>query len=218
MSFTPILFDLDGTLADTRPGIALAVGRTLAAFGLPPLHRARIDAFTGRGVEALVQGVLGEVGAPPSLLDRASAVYRGHYAQTCGAGAALYPGIAGLLRRLPPPLAVLSNKPREYTLQVLQALKVAEAFAAVVGGDEPGARLKPDPWPVAEALRRLGPPAPRPLVVGDTENDVKAARAAGVESCAVTWGYGTAAAAASADFRADTVAELEHLLLGRPES
>src|SRR4051812_24365701 len=106
-----ILFDLDGTVADTYPGIVAAVGQMLFELGLPPVAPETIYPLTGKGVPALVQGVLHalKTGAHEAY---ALDLYQERYAQTCTYGVTAYPGVIELLERLEAPLALLTNKPR----------------------------------------------------------------------------------------------------------
>lgn len=216
--YHPILLDLDGTVADTRPGILSAVGRLTRGLGRRPPDPDLIHPWIGRGVENLVARVLDLVGAGPNrlLLEPAVAAYRRAYARTCVRGSRLYPGMRPMLRRLPRPVALVTNKPRGYTEPILRALKIDRLFDAVVTGDDPGAKLKPDPWLVREALRRLGIQG-RPILVGDTAVDLETAEAARVPCCLVSWGYGSAAARRRAALSADSPRELLALLSGPPQ-
>ncbi len=211
-SFRPILFDLDGTLADTRYAITLAVRRTLEQLELPAVTDERINAGIGRGVENLlasaVRAALGRDDAAVST--RAVDAYMRIYPPICTIETRLYPGIDALLRGLDAPLALLTNKPRVPTEAVLEHLGIRARFAAVISGEE--GKLKPDPWLVQEALRRFAFAGARPLVVGDTDTDAQMAAAAGVPSCLVRWGYGTEAALAQASFVVGSVDELSALL------
>ena len=221
-AFRPILFDLDGTVADTYPGIVAAASVALDELGLPRVTADQIYPLTGKGVRALVEGLLRAVGAPqdPALRERAEARYTSAYQRLCAEGATAYPGMIELLRRLPGPLALLTNKPRSYTQQIADRLGFGDCFATIVAGDDAGdlARLKPNPWPIHEALRRLNLSGARPLLVGDTSADVFAAKAAGVPCWVVRWGHGGEEACRLASRSVEDVAELEHLLLAPPST
>src|SRR5205814_6329281 len=143
-----------------------------ADLGRPSMPRKQIDRHTGRGVDALWVGLL--EGEREALIRRAASRYREHYQASCGTGSQLYPGVEKLLAEVSAKKAVLTNKPLTFTKAILRALSIDDAFSAVVGGDEPGAKLKPDAWPVREALKRLRADAARALLVGDTESDVEA--------------------------------------------
>jgi phosphoglycolate phosphatase len=209
--YRPVLFDLDGTVADTYPGILAAVAQTLAALQLPPVAPEHVYPLTGRGVPALVRGVLGA--SDDALYVRALELYRARYAELCTVGARAYPGIPELLSRLGGPLALLTNKPRLYTERILESLGLAGTFAALIAGDDPGSRLKPDPWPIAEALRKLAVPSARPVLVGDTRSDFGAARAAGIACVLVGWGHGGGGLEALGCPVAREVSALESLLV-----
>jgi phosphoglycolate phosphatase len=209
--YHPILFDLDGTVADTHPGILEAAQATLAGLGLPPIAPGALRALTGRGIEPLAAGLLRASGVEPGpdAVQRVAEVYAGQYAQTCVRGAQTYPGMRELLQSLPRPLGLLTNKARRFTEPILRELGLAASFDVVVCGDDPGARLKPDPWAIEEALRRTGG-GRKPILVGDAGSDWEAARAARIECCLVGWGNGEGVA--SAILFAATPAELAALL------
>lgn len=219
-AFEPLLFDLDGTIANTYPGIVAAAQAAFEAVGLPSVTAEQVTPLTGKGVRALVEGLLEAVGAPVEgpQRDRALAVYQQTYERTCAQGAYAYPGMVELLGRLPGPKALLTNKPRRYTEQIAKALDFGRHLDTIVAGDDAGQdarmRLKPDPWPIEEALRRLRCGPERAILVGDTKSDAGAARAAGIACCLVRWGHGGPDALAGAARTAADVGELERLLLG----
>ncbi len=212
--FHPIIFDFDGTVADTRPGIARALNETLAEEGLAPIAPDVIDPLTGQGSRALVTGALrlltGDV--DPAQLGRVLPRYDGRYTTMCAEGSFLYPHILDMLDRLPGPYALLTNKARAFTELILAKLELAGRFAVMVAGDDPGAERKPSPWGVRSALAQLNVDDGRPIFVADSGSDVKAGRAAGIDTCVVTWGYGGPAAAGQATYTVETVAELDALL------
>ena len=212
--FAPILFDLDGTIADTRPGIAHALNETLAEEQLPAMTPERIDPLTGKGSRALVTSVLLELAPPvdPVQLERVLARYDERYTRMCADGSTLYPGVIEMLDRLPVPIALLTNKARAFTELILAHLGLANRFAVIVAGDDPGAERKPSPWGVRAALARLAASTETSIFVADSASDVRAGQAAGIATCVVTWGYGGAAAAGQATFTVRTIGELEHLL------
>lgn len=213
--FRPVLFDLDGTLADTHAGILAAVSEVLGTLGLAQVPAAEVRGLTGRGIDALVASVLTRAGGSepaPELLERAVSLYHEVYWRTCAVEVSLVPGISGVLRAQGARRALLTNKARRYTEKILATVGLDGCFGALVAGDDPGARLKPDPWPVQEALRRLGEPPAHAILVGDTESDVGAAAAAGIPSCIVRWGSGGERAAARGTWSVGSVEELARLL------
>ena len=185
-----VLFDLDGTLADTAGEIALALERAFAEFGLVALPEAAVRDMIGRGVAALVDRALERIG---SGVDAVAVVARfeHHYEQTVGTSAELYPsvreGLARLLER-ELPLAVVTNKPRYFTDRLLDRLEIRPAFASIVAGDD-GWPKKPAGDMVATACTQLASRADETLMLGDSANDVLAARAAGCRVWCVPYGY-----------------------------
>jgi phosphoglycolate phosphatase len=187
-----VLIDLDGTLVDSAPDIAAAANRMLAEFGAPPLPPGTVRGFIGNGVPTLVRRVLA---ATPCLRDTghdlALAAFDRHYGDCNGRHAAPYPGVLqGLssLRRLGHPLACVTNKPQVHTLPLLDMMGLSFYFSAVVSGDSAPA-MKPDPAPLLDACRRLGVEPAHSVMVGDSEADAAAARAAGMPVYIVRYGY-----------------------------
>jgi phosphoglycolate phosphatase len=186
-----IVFDLDGTLVDSRRDLAAAVNRTRAAYGLPVLELAEITAMVGEGARNLVARALGrDLSAVDQALERFFGFYREGLLDTTPA----YPGVPELLAALAGrrPLAVLTNKPEGFTRRILAGLDLAGRFREVVGGDSLAAR-KPDPAGLREIARRLGVPAADLLLVGDSRIDAATAAAAGCRFALVTWGFADAA-------------------------
>ncbi|MFO1341417.1 MAG: phosphoglycolate phosphatase [Burkholderiaceae bacterium] len=201
--FDAALVDLDGTLVDTLGDFELALGRTLADLGLPAVSRAFIERTVGQGSEHLIRSTLAEAGGAPARYDEAWARYQRHYRAINGQASRVYPGVVEGLQRLRSrglPLACLTNKPRAFAQDLLAAKGLASHFAHCFGGDS-FERKKPDPLPLIKACEALGSVPARTLMVGDSRNDVQAARAAGCPVVLVAYGYnhGEPAAAAGAD-------------------
>jgi 2-phosphoglycolate phosphatase, prokaryotic len=178
--FEAIIFDLDGTLVDSAGEIAAALNTTLFELGLPSLSLERVQALIGRGVRALVERALAELGASQDV-DHAVNRFESHYEKVVGSQAQLYAGVLPGLDTLAAvhiPMAVVTNKPRAFTEKLLGRLQVDRFFAAVVAGDD-GHRRKPAGDMLLAACERLGTPAAASLMLGDSGNDVLAARAAG---------------------------------------
>jgi phosphoglycolate phosphatase len=203
-----VVYDLDGTLVDSRDDLADSVNAMLDLLELPRRDPAAIHGFLGEGAEQLIRRSLG-----PAHEDRypeAAPIWRDEYKKRLLARTRLYPGISEVLQVPPPARGVLTNKPGEFAREILRGLGIADAFGSVVGGDEAPRK------PAAEGLLRicaaLGVAPSRTLLVGDSAVDLATGRAAGVRVCAVTWGLGERAALASADYLCDTPAELGDLL------
>jgi phosphoglycolate phosphatase len=191
-SIHAVIFDLDGTLVDTASEIAAAMNRTLEELGLPGLEPKAVEALIGRGVRSLVERALAQAEGG-SLIETGAAVARfeAHYAQTVGTDARLFPGVIPGLRRLAEAgiaMSVVTNKPRFFTEMLLDRLEVAPLLKAVVAGDD-GIRRKPNPDILVAACERMGSAPRESLMVGDSDNDVVAARAAGCPVWCVPYGY-----------------------------
>jgi len=203
-----VVYDLDGTLVDSRDDLADSVNAMLGRLGLPRRDPVVIYGFIGEGAERLIRRSLG-----PTHEERypeAAPLWREEYGKRLLARTRLYPGVADLLRRPPDARAVLTNKPGGFAREILRGLEVEGAFRAVVGGDEGPRKPAPEGLLALCAALELAPA--QVLLVGDSVVDLATARAAGVRVCAVTWGLGERAALASADYLCDTPSELGELL------
>ncbi len=196
-----VVFDLDGTLADTLADIADSTNRVLAARGLPTHERAAYRLFVGEGVTRLVARVLPR--DAQHLADEVASAFKEDYAEHLVKETRPYAGIPELVealvaRRLP--IAVLSNKPDWATRKVVRALFPNVPFAAVVGFREEVPR-KPDPTAALAIAEELGVSPERCALVGDTATDMKTAVAAGMMPVGVLWGFRERAEIASAGAR-----------------
>jgi phosphoglycolate phosphatase len=210
-----ILFDLDGTLAETVHGIHAALAEVLAPHGVPAPDLAATRRMIGDGARMLVVRALEAAAAAAPDPDTVFAAFLERYGADPAAAAFLFPGVAEVLAELTARgdrLAVCTNKPQLATERLLAALGIADRFAAVVGGDALPVR-KPDPGHLRAALERIGGTAARAVMVGDSRNDVLAARALAIPCVLVSWGYGdTPAAELGADRVIDDFRALPPLL------
>ncbi|MCZ6795044.1 MAG: HAD-IA family hydrolase [Planctomycetota bacterium] len=185
--FDLLVFDLDGTLVDSFLDIARSVNEALEHFARPPLDPDLIRTYVGDGAARLIARSLGD--AAPELLDAALAVFLRSYRRSCLATTRTYPGVAQALEALARrPLAVLTNKPLDLSLSILEGLGLRGYFREVVAGDS-GPPRKPDPSGLLGLVDRHGGPPGRCLMIGDSAVDVKTARAAGTRSAGVTYGF-----------------------------
>lgn len=192
-----IIFDLDGTLADTKEDIARAVHLTLVELNLPPVPREVVYTYVGDGVKKLIQRAVSQIHHEDAF-DRALAVFRRHYLEHLLDTTRFYPGMEEVLDHYArKTLAVVTNKPIEYTHKLLRGLDQERRFAVVLGGDSTP-HLKPHPGMILEVLRQTGIDRERAFMIGDMPNDILAARAAGVRVCGVGYGLGDPAAVRAA--------------------
>ena len=189
-----VMIDLDGTLADTIPDLAEAANMMLRELDRPGLERELIRTFVGKGIPKLVERALAgnlEGSVPAGLLARALPIYERCYAEVNGKHTVIYPGVSeGLraLRAMQLPLACVTNKAERFTLALLEHLQLARCFEQVIAGDTLPQK-KPDPQPLLHACRSFGITPGDMLMIGDSANDVEAARAAGCPVFCVTYGY-----------------------------
>jgi phosphoglycolate phosphatase len=190
-SIDAVIFDLDGTLIDTASEIAAALNRTLSELKLRTLTQQQVQDLIGRGVHSMVERALRQAGGGDLDIDAAVARFESHYAATVGTEAELFAGVRegiALLRERGYPLSVVTNKPRYFTEKLLDRLAVKGFFAALVAGDD-GMRRKPHGDMLAAACDTMGIDASASLMVGDSDNDVLAARNAGCPVWCVPYGY-----------------------------
>jgi phosphoglycolate phosphatase len=186
-----IVFDLDGTLIDSRRDLANATNALLVECGAAPLSEERIGGMVGDGAATLVARAFAavEIDRPSDALERFLRIYGDHLLDHTRP----YPGIREALDHLRSrrQLAVLTNKPLASTRQILDGLSLASYFppAAVVGGDGPFPR-KPDPAALCHLAAQADVPLRDTLLVGDSAIDWRTARAAGVAACLVRYGFG----------------------------
>jgi phosphoglycolate phosphatase len=203
-----VMFDLDGTLADTGQDLAGSVNFTRGHFNLEPLPEESIHAQIGRGVEYLLKHALPEKkpGDFPQILH----IFLGHYERHLLDRTVLYPGAREALdyfcakRRV-----VVSNKMYRLAVAVVRGLGVEDCFDAIFGGDS-AAEKKPHPALLHVALRRFQVSAPSALMVGDGDTDIEAGKRAEVITCGVTYGLGNQSdlIAAAPDYLIDDLSEL----------
>ncbi len=198
MKVSAVVFDLDGTLVDSRPDIATAVNRMRAELVLPALDMPAVGAMMGGGSRVLARRALADAAVLGAAdFERAHGSFLEHYAAVCTAATRPYEGVAellaGCMRRWP--LALLTNKPMAMTRALVEALGWAGCFRTVVGGDTLPYR-KPDGRSLMAVATGLAVAPAEVLLVGDSRIDAETANAAGAAFVWVEWGY-----AAEADRR-----------------
>jgi 2-phosphoglycolate phosphatase len=207
-----LMFDLDGTLADTGRDLVDAVNFTRDHFERPGLPDAAVLAHVGRGVEHLLRHALPEESG--QRFDAVLRVFLQRYENHLLDATVLYPGVAETLeyfrdkRR-----AVVSNKIHRLTVAVLRGLGIEHCFDIIFGGDS-GPQKKPHPALLQQALGRFQVPAHRAIMIGDGSIDIAAGRQAGVWTCGVTYGLGHKEdiIAANPDFVVDDLSEIPRYL------
>ena len=190
MGKTPIdllIFDLDGTLIESKWDIAASVNLALEELGLPQRPEEEIFGFVGDGVKKLLRLAVGERNRVS--FEEALRVFRRHYLAHCLDRTIFYPGVEKALSHFSDKRkAVATNKSIEYTNVILQGLG-PQHFELVVGGDN-GFGLKPEPGMLLHIMERLNVPRERAVLVGDSTNDINGGHNAGIRVCAVGYGMG----------------------------
>ena len=182
-----IIFDLDGTLLDSRGDIAAAVNHARAGLGRTPLSPETVNRFVGDGLPKLLGRSFGTVA--PAVLRPAEALFRAHYADHSLDTTRPFPGVIEALDALRgTALAVVTNKPADFSVQMLVKLGLRDRFRSVVGGGATREK-KPHPEPFLKACAESGVPPGLALMVGDGPQDLEGGRAAGMSTCGVTFGF-----------------------------
>jgi phosphoglycolate phosphatase len=185
-----VLFDLDGTLADTAPDLAGALNRLLAEHGQGPVPLERARPVTSSGARGMLRIGFG-IDPPDPRYEALKERFLDLYAERLCEATRLFDGIAELLDTLEQrrvAWGVVTNKPERFTVPLLEALQLHSRAACVVGGDTTE-RAKPHPDPLVHAAQALRLDAARCLYVGDDLRDVQAARAARMRVVAAAYGY-----------------------------
>jgi phosphoglycolate phosphatase len=185
-----IIFDLDGTLVDSKLDLAHAVNATRAHFGLPPLDLETVGTYIGNGAPVLIRRAMGAEKSQADV-DKALEFFMAYYGEHKLDNTCAYPGIPEALEELHRDgvrMAVLTNKPVRISGRIIDGLGLSKYFLHVYGGNS-FERKKPDPLGIETLLADTGVPKERTLVVGDSAVDVQTARNAGVKVCGVTYGF-----------------------------
>ncbi|MES1926487.1 phosphoglycolate phosphatase [Salinisphaera sp. T31B1] len=207
-----VVFDLDGTLIDSAPDLAMAVDRTLADHDLPAAGIDKVRHWVGNGSHKLVERALADADAHGVSIDEAHTRFLAHYAKAPCERTQLYDGVTECLTALRDrdfDLMLVTNKPIAFLPAILDTLGLTDYFSLTLGGDSL-AEKKPHPAPLLHAARQGDIPPGAGLMVGDSRHDVAAGKAAGFRTVAVTYGYnhGDPISQSGPDHLVDSLAEL----------
>jgi phosphoglycolate phosphatase len=214
-----LVFDLDGTLIDSRRDITTALNRMRADLGLAPLALEQVVAMVGEGAKVLVRRSLADWDdlLPPDRLKVAVGKYLSYYQEVCLDTTEAYPGIEDMLEELSPVyrLALLSNKGERLSIEILEGLDLAWRFKEILGGDSLPTR-KPNPAGLRALADRFDVPVEELMLIGDSRIDADTARNAGCAFALAEWGFPRPPGVDSleADVKAATPGEMALKLLG----
>jgi len=189
-----VLIDVDGTLVDSVPDLAYCVDEMMKAIGRQPHGETRVRDWVGNGVERLVRrSLIGQLNGEPDdeSFNQAYPIFLELYAENTCKRSQLYPGVAEGLAYMQSQgyrLGCVTNKDEQFTLPILDQLAVRDKFEIVVSGDTLPVK-KPDPGPLLFAAEKIGVKPENSLMLGDSQSDVKAARAAGFQIICMSYGY-----------------------------
>jgi len=189
-----LFFDLDGTLVDSVPDLTLAVNQTLSDLNGKQFEQSVIRSWVGNGARVLVERALTHsAGVAPSAeqLNQALVLFMTHYEQCLCLNSQLFEGVRNSLELLKTRgyrLGVITNKPERFVRPILKGLEVNHLFELVVGGDTVEKR-KPHPLPIHHACEQLAVMHEVCIMIGDSKNDILAAKAANITSIGLTYGY-----------------------------
>lgn len=186
--FDTIIFDLDGTLMDTAQDVLKAINHALRLLGRDPADLDQVKRAIGPDKDTFLDAVL--PGASSESMDRFISLFREFYWDHCLDQTRLFPGMERVLEGLEGKiLAVATNKPRKYSVKILEGRHILDRFQCVVGPEDVN-HPKPHPEMIVTIMKFVKASPARTLIVGDTEQDMRAGRGAGVGLCCVRYGYG----------------------------
>jgi phosphoglycolate phosphatase len=212
--FKTVLFDLDGTLIDSREDLSAAVNFALTSTNQPPRPPEHIIPHIGNGLRVLLSEVMGPVA--DETLQEAVSSFSKYYDQHCVDRTVLYPGVREGLKALngKVKLGVVTNKPYDFAQTIIQKLRIGNFISVLVGGDSLPEK-KPRPAPFLRALTDLEGEAESSLAIGDGPQDVTGGRAAGMKTCVAKYGYGFRSTTLdlNPDFTIDRFTDLKEIVL-----
>ncbi|MGH1365676.1 MAG: HAD family hydrolase [Calditrichia bacterium] len=216
--FDLIIYDLDGTLLDTRQDIHNAVVEVQQKLTLPVQTFETTVSYVGNGITKLLERSLPELSVEG--LQQARNIFDAFYRKNMWVYTQVYPGVTQLLEdSVEPKMAVLSNKSQSYVRELVAHFKLSHHFTQVLGARSDMLK-KPDPQGINHILKETNASPQRAILVGDTKNDILAGKAAGIYTCGVSYGFRSRGVlqAFDPDFLVDTVSELRTLFKLSPSS
>lgn len=213
-----VAFDLDGTLVDSVPGLAIAIDRMLADLQLPTVSKDQVKNWVGNGIDVMLERTFKAIDITPTaeLFSHAKNCFNQHYDKVIDAETKLFPHVKETLKTLHNnqyPLALVTNKPAQFLPALLSTLGIKDYFSLVLGGGDV-IKLKPHPAPLYQVMATFGLFNDQLLFVGDSKNDITAAKNANCPTVALSYGYnyGVSIATSDPDFLFDDFKDILTLL------
>lgn len=207
------IFDLDGTLVDSKKDIIDSVNYILRTLGFKEKPGDLIQSYIGLGRDKLISDSLGHM-ASPEMIKKANDIYDKYYRIHMYDHTKLFPGVPEILEYLRgKTLMVVTNKSRDLTVDTLKHFKIDKYFSEVIGGDDKNCR-KPDGCPINHILEGINVPPDKAIIVGDSEIDITAGKLAGILTCGLTYGIGRAESIKKAkpDYLLDDIRALKDIV------
>lgn len=213
MNIDLIIFDLDGTLVDSIPDLSDSLNYAAKKLGYPLIAEKEVPALVGNGVRALISKAFElTIGTPD--FEKAQEAFMEYYSQNLTTRTVFFPNVEDTIFHFSQKkLAILSNKPDHFTKPIIEALGLQKHFEIVLGANKHMER-KPSAEPIQYIMNKLGVLPEKTLMVGDGDADVMAGKNAGVNTCAVSYGYRSAAELEllQPDFLLDDIGQIRSLI------
>ncbi|WP_457561740.1 phosphoglycolate phosphatase [Caminibacter pacificus] len=182
-----LIFDLDGTLIDSVPDITDAINKTFDELGIERVSEEDVRNYLGNGARTLIERALRGKN-DEELLQKTLKIFKNHYKNNVCNKTILYPGVKETLEKLPYKKVIVTNKPYEFVGEILKTLEIDKHFEMYIGGESLPEK-KPSPLPLLYVCEKMGYKPSEAVMIGDSKNDILAARNAGIKSVAVNYGY-----------------------------
>ncbi|ACM93081.1 phosphoglycolate phosphatase, bacterial [Nautilia profundicola AmH] len=182
-----LIFDLDGTLIDSVPDLTDAINKTFNELGIDRVTEEEVRNYLGNGARTLIERALKEKN-DRELLQKALQSFKNHYKNNVCVKTSLYPGVKETLEKLPHKKAIVTNKPYEFVGEILKTLGIDTHFEMYIGGESLPEK-KPSPMPLLYVCEKMGFDPKNSIMIGDSKNDIIAAKNAQIKSIAVNYGY-----------------------------
>ena len=181
-----VIFDLDGTLVDSKFDLTDSVNFVRHKYGFNPLPIDEVSSYLGSGITALVKAVLSEL--KNEEFDIAVKMFKDNYAQHLTDKTRVYDGVVKMLSSILQPKVLLSNKDEKFSKKILKNLELSQFFTEIYGGDS-FKEKKPNPLPIFEIMKKFSLKKEEVIIVGDGTNDILVGKNAGIKTIGVSYGY-----------------------------